>query len=324
MEYLKSLLANREAVTADTVIIYDLPVNPVSHINIDIEAALSAAYTPGTLANVGAIFDKVDVLFKGTSIVSLSGLDLMAYGAMRTRNFSPFLNRNVAVAAEEVFRFIIPFGRKLYNPLECFPAVRRGEFQLRLDYASSFTNITSLDATITTVELMGANPERFLKATTLSKTPVVGDNDIDLPLGNKICELLVFGTTVPTTTAKTASVDKLKLLVDNVEKFLHDVHWPELAYEFLKKLGANDTMWDHLHRENLAGAYTQNANTDKEAMSEELLRQYGMVDFDPLGDGQYYLETESAGRVWARVNAGDTNPIRIIPVEVIEVKAAAT
>lgn len=323
MEYLKSLLANREAVTADTVITYDLPVNPLSHVNIDVEAVLSAAFAPATLANVGAIFDKVEVIFKGTSIVALSGLDLMAYGSLMKGSFAPFLNRDSAVAAEEAFRFCIPFGRGLYNPGECFPAVRKGELQLRLDYASSFTNIASLDATITTVELMGATPARFLKATTLSKTPVVGDNDVDLPLGNKILGLLLFGTTVPTTTSKTTTIDKLKLLVDNVERYCHEIRWPELAYEFLMKLNIFKNTWDHQHRENTATAYTQNATTEEEGMAEEILRQYGFLDFDPLYDRSYLLGTEGVGRAWTRINAGDTNALRVIPIEVVELARAA-
>mgnify|MGYP001598309843 CR=1 FL=1 len=145
MEYLKSLLANREAVVADTVITYDLPVNPLSLIDIDIEAALSAAYTQVTMANLAAIFDRVEVLFKGSSVLSLSGADLLAYNAMVTGRFPPILNHAIGSASEQVARFRIPFGRYPYSGVECFPAVRRGELQLRLDYASAWIRKTGMD-----------------------------------------------------------------------------------------------------------------------------------------------------------------------------------
>lgn len=323
MEYLKSMVANRDAVTADTVITYDLPVNPVSHIAVDIEAALAVAYTPATIANFGAIFDKVEILFKGSSIISLTGMDLLAYSALITGKPAFPINRNSAVLSEQTMRFLIPFGRGLYNPLECFPAVRRGEFTLKLDYAASFTNIGSLDATITAVELPGATPAGFLKCTSISKTPIVGDNDVDLPIGNPIIGIEVFSTTVPTTTAKTTTVDKTKLLVDNVEHYLHDVRWPELREEFKRRANLADSRVDHTHRSDLAAAYTQFQATDEMNFTENWGREYGYIDFDPLNDGSFALLTEGKSRVWLKINAGDTNVLRINPIELIKVAPGA-
>jgi len=322
MEFLKSILANREAVTADTVVTYDLPVNPLSAINIDVELKLSTAFTAATKANIAAIFDKAEVIFKGTSIVSLNGADLLAYNAMITGRDFPILNRDLATASEQVARFRIPFGRYPFSQVECFPAVRRGELQLKLDYASSFTAIESLDLTITTIELMGASPKQFLKATTLSKTPVVGDNDVDLPMGNKLLSLLLFGTTVPLTTAKTSTIDLVKLLVDNVETYLHQIRWPELNFAVYEVLGMNDTLFDHTHRENTATAYTQNATTAGKNLADQFFHQYGLIDFDPLRNDAYLFDTAGKGRIWVRVTAGDTGALRIIPVEIIELGAA--
>lgn len=305
------------------MITYDLPVNPLSHINIDIELALSAGYTQATMANLGAIFDKVDVLFKGSSVVSLSGADLLAYNAAVTNRFPPVLNRDNATASEQVARFRIPFGRYPFSGVECFPAVRRGELQLRLDYAASFTAMTSLDATITTIELLGAAPKQFLKATTISKTPVVGDNDIDLPIGNKMIGVLLFGTTFPLTTAKTTTIDKLKFLVDNVETYLHEVRWPELNFAMYDLLGRDNTHFDHTHRENTATAYTQNGETEDLNIKDQFLASYGYLDFDPLRNDRYLFDSAGKSRVWARITAGDTNVIRLIPVEIIELGGAA-
>jgi len=321
MEYLKSMLANRESVTADTVVTYDLPVNPLSFVDIDIEAALSAAYTQATLANLAAIFDRIEVLFKGTSMISLTGADLLAFSATLIGRFPPILNRLVSAASEIIARFRIPFGRYPYATVEAFPAVRKGELQLRLDYASAFTNITSLDAVITTCELPGATPKQFIKATTLSKTPVVGDNDIDLPLGNQILGLLIYSATVPAGAAKTTTVDKTKLLVENVEKYLHEVRWAVLNQRVYEILGKDTTDFDHTHRENVAGAYAQNAETEERTIIDQFLANYGLVDFDPLRNDAYLLETADRSRIWLRINAGDTGAIRVVPMEIIKVAA---
>lgn len=314
-EFLKSLLANREAVTADTVITYDLPVNPLSVVSVDIEAKQSVADAPATQANIGAIFDKVEVIFKGTSIVSLSGLDLLAYGQLLMGKRHPVINKRSEALSENVYRFPIPMGRFPYSRVECFPAVRRGELQLRLDYASSFTNIESLDATITTIENMGAAPKQFLKCTTLSKTPVVGDNDVDLPLGNKIAGLILFSATVPLTTAKTTTVDLAKLLLDNVEHYFHQVRWPDLAYEFMRALGMDQPNHTHTHVET-AGT------TQEDSVEDAWFKQYGLMDFDPLRNDQFLLETAGLGRAWLRITAGDTGALRVLPIEIIELGAA--
>lgn len=313
-EFLKSLLANREAVVADTVVTYDLPVNPLSTIAIDIEAKQSAADAPPTAANIGAIFDKVEVVFKGTSIVSLSGADLLAYGALMMGKRFPIINKRSEAASEQVYRFLIPFGRFPYSRVECFPAVRRGELQLRLDYASAFTAIESLDAVITTVENMGAAPKQFMKCTTLSKTPVVGDNDVDLPQGNKLAGLILFSTTVPLTTVKTTTVDLAKLLLDNVEHYFHQVRWPDLAFEYMRAIGMDQPNHTHTHVETAA-------TTQEDSAEDAWFKQYGLMDFDPLRNDQFLCETQGLGRIWLRITAGDTNPLRVLPIEIIELGA---
>lgn len=323
MEYLKSLLTNRKTINVATVESLDLPVNPVSHIDIDLEGVLNTAYTQATIANFGAVFTRLEVLYKGTSIVSLSGMDLIAYCAALQGSFAPVINRLLSAASVMVCRIRIPFGRYCYDPEECFPAVRRGDLVLRITYAGSLTNLASVTHTITTTELMGATPKQFMKATSIAVTPVVGDNDVDLPLGNKVAGLVMFSTTVPAGTASTTSVDLVKILRDNVEHYMHQVRWPVLNQKFYEMLGWNQASIDHIHRENTATAYTQNANTTEKVHSEEPFSQYGYIDFDPLKNNTYLMDTAGAGRIWLRITGGDTNVLRVIPIEIIEVPAAA-
>lgn len=80
-------------------------------------------------------------------------------------------------------------------------------------------------------------------------------------------------------------------------------------------------MLDHKHRENAASAYVANAETNNQQSHEEPLSQFGFIDFDPLRNDAYFLDTVGAGRIWLRITGGDTNPIRVVPIELIEVPA---
>lgn len=322
MKYLKSLLSNRRAIVAGTVETIDLPVNPVSHIDIDLEATLAAAFTQAQVADFAGALAFIEVLYKGTSVVAMTGMDLLAYTAGLWGKYSPIDNRDLLVASQQAFRFRIPFGRFPYSGVECFPSVRRGDLQLRITYAAAFANIVTLFHTITTTELPGATPKQFLKATTLALTPVVGDNDVDLPIGNRIYGMVCFSTTVPAGVAIVTSLDLVKLLRDNVEEYYHQVRWPILHQTLYEKLGWKTPEVDHAHYSNLAVGYVQFANTDLEVLREEPFAQYGFMDFDPLRDDSYFLDTVGAGRIWLRITAGDANPIRVLPIELIEVPAA--
>lgn len=323
MEFLKSLVAKRETVTAATVVVYDLPVNPLSHLDLDFELTLSAAYTQATLANIAAMITKLEVIFKGSSVIALSGADLWAYNAVLCGRFLPVLNRDLTVASIMLPRFRVPFGRYPFDGNECFPAVRRSELQLRITYAASFTAFATPVITITSTELLGAAPKQFMKATTLSKTPVVGDNDIDIPIGNKLLGLLGFSTTVHAGTAIVASMEAVKLLVDNIEHYYTDVRWPDLNQRIYEILGRDTTDFDHTHRENTATAYTQNGETKNKDIGDQFLANYGYLDFDPLRDNSYLFDTAGKSRVNLRVTAGDTNALRVIPIEIIQIGAAA-
>lgn len=322
MKFLKSLLSNRRAIVAGTVETIDLPVNPVSHIDIDIEATLAAAGVQATIANWAAALAFIEVLYKGTSVVAMTGADLLAYTASLWGRFAPIINRDRLVAAVQAFRFRIPFGRYPYSGVECFPSVRRGDLQLRITYQAAFVNLVTLAHTITTTELPGATPKQFLKGTTLALTPVVGDNDIDLPIGNRIYGMVCFSTTVPAGVAVVTSFDLVKLLRDNTEEFFHQVRWPCLNQKLYERIGCMGPDVDHIHHFDLAAVPAVGAPTFEEDTREEPFAHYGFMDFDPLRDDSYFLDTVGAGRIWLRVTAGDANPIRVLPMELIEVPAA--
>jgi hypothetical protein len=299
---------------------YDLPVNPLSHILF----TLKGLNETGTmtdhvlLAGMLAAITNLSVEFKGTSIFSGSGKDLaILFQAMLGVRVGQCNN----VKTDEdvrMFTLTLPFGRKLFNPDECFPASKRGDLRMIIDYAAAQTAFTDLYAQIETVELPGATPKGFIKATTISKTLVSGvGNDIDLPMGNPILGILLFGTTTPTGSSYAATIDKVKCLVDNVESHFSEVNWETLHGEFMGKFPVGSQNDEHIHRGNFTT--TVEGDTGFAQDDASMLEKYALLDFDPTGDDKFMLVTEGKSRVHLRVTGGAADAARFMPVELIGV-----
>jgi hypothetical protein len=287
---------------ADGTYTYDLPVHPVSHLILTIKAL--NVTNEATLAEILAMVSKVQVSYLGQSIVDISAADLFALSSY-VYGHEPFLENRVADDnGTRYISLIVPFSRRLYDPSEGFPATKRGEFQVNLtvDIANSGADglIIQLDACC----MLGASPAAYLKSTTLTKTPAAtGENDVDLPIGHKVKGLLVYSTTVPATTAWTTSADMLTVLLNDLET------------------GYIGNYWETLH-----GQLLQRASYDgghAAAAGDSALVHYAMLDFDPADKNDHLLETSGASNFKLRITAGDTNAIRIIPMQLVEGLPAA-
>ena len=324
-KFLRQVLVQDETMAVSTVRTDDLPVNPLSMVLITVKMLNDT----GTLANFSLIENilaqiaKVEILYKGSAIVSGSLADLarmngilIGRGPMQLRASSTNNDmRGVTIP--------ILLGRRPFWPEECFPAVRRGELQLQTTSSAAQTGVDTLILQIETVELLDAKPTRFLKYTTISKTPsATGDHDVDLPLGNKIAGTLLFGTTVPTAASYNASIGQLRLLVDNVEQYYARTNWETLHNELQRRVGESPSSAVHQHVSDVAAAYTQFQATQNNNSNVGWFDSYAFLDFDPLGDSSYLLETAGRARIHLRINADVADAIRVIPAELIDVAAA--
>lgn len=219
-EFIHSVMKQNESVSASDVKTDDLPVNPLSFILLTLKFAQNLANTQAVIANILGLMTKIEVLYKGSSEFSMSATDAFASGRYLLNFESWGVNANGADNELRSFTWLIPFGRALYNPIECYPASRRGELQLQVTFNSSFTNIDGVTYQVETVELPDANPERFLRQTTLSRTPTAtGDVEIDLPIGNRISDIILWGTTVPSGATATRTITDIKIKANNVERY---------------------------------------------------------------------------------------------------------
>lgn len=320
-EFLRSVLAQDETIVVSSTVTYDLPVNPLSHILFTLKFANDTA-TIGNydvLAAALAQISNIEVLFKGSAIISASLTDLAVLAA-RMFKWGPG-QLNLAETDNDVRAVTVPilFGRKPFMQDECFPAVRRGELQLRVTYAAAQTGIDTPIAQIETVELLDAAPTRFLKYTTISKTPsATGWHDVDVPIGNKVLGALFFGTSVPTGASYNSSFGQTKLLVDNVESYYAEANWETLHNELMHHIDWR--YYEHFHSVDAAGVGREDTLGQQEDAS--LIDNYAVLDFDPMKDSEWLLETDGRSRVHLRINADVADAIRVIPIEIVELAAA--
>ncbi len=317
MEFIHSVLAQNEAVVAGTVVSYDLPVNPLSHIlhTLKYTRTDAAADTEPTFAETLALIDKVEVLYKGSAIFSMSGADAVAAGLLVCGFESWGLNYLGTAVEECSFTFLVPLTRVLYSERECFPRSTRGELILQVTYGA-LTGATVVKAQIETVELPDASPEQYLRMTTLSFTPAVaGEHDIELPIGNPISELVLYGETKPAGVVDEVSLSFIQILIDNYRRFYSHANF-ETVHNMAGRMRCPPGYWmAHTHwLEALASL------TGVQFPGNHLLSHYVHVPFDIFGDGRYTLETAGKSDVILRIyvdTAGEDKKIRVIPCEIV-------
>jgi len=319
MEFIQSIQAHDEAITLGTVVTYDLPVNPLSHILLTLKGArLDTAVTdvPPPLGLVATI-DRIEVLYKGSAVYSLSGVDCFAASLLVNRFETWGVNAVDSENAEWAQTMLVPLTRVLYSPVECFPRTTRGELVLQLTYAAANAEFDDLRLQIETVELPDATPSRFIKQTTLSATPTANvPFDVSLPIGNPISELVIWQHQIQLDDSDTAGLDKLEILIDNKNHF-----YPESFIEVLQNMTGRmrcpPGYWGgHTHK--LMGAtFSQGDQTSAPKPENHPIGCYLHMPFDIFRDGGYALQTAGASDVTLRMEVAAFGAFRIIPVEVV-------
>ena len=318
MEFIHSVLAHDEAVAVGTVISYDLPVNPLSHTLVTIKYAQNVANDKLLFSNVLAIISKIEVLYKGSAVFSMSGLDAYACGLLVNRFESWSMNEDGNDDDERAITILVPHTRTLYSPTECYPRTTRGELILQITYAAAFTNIDTTFAQIETVEIPNAAPEQFIKMTTLARTPTAtGQLDIELPIGNEISELVLWGETIPAADADTSTLDKLEILVDNINHFYAESNIETIHNMAGRMFAAPGYHGFHVHRLT-AAAFAQWDDTSPVIPADHVIAHHLHLPFDIFRDGRFALQTAGKSDVIVRIDAGDTGDIRVIPVEIVK------
>jgi hypothetical protein len=321
----RTIIRQEQAFAAgDAAITDNLPVNPLSFVDVTIRGAAAAALTLPTYAQMLGVLSRIEVLFKGSSIISVSPADLFFLQSVN-RWLRGVAQPHADTGADRwAITLRVSFSRMPYWIKEGFPASRAGELQIRYTPAAAFVGVQTPSLNVETEEILDGTFANYLKYTTISRTPpATGESDVDLPIGNDISGVLLFGTTVPTGTAVTASMREVRLLIDNQEALVPRTRWDTLHQQALEFSTPGQWLLEHVHRL-AAGAPAGDALVEAaQQTGVHIFANYGWLTFDPLLDDAYLFHTNGRSQVKLRINADVADAQRIVPVELIKVGGAA-
>jgi len=277
---------------------FDLPVNPVSFLLLHVRA--EAGVSPPDFQQLFGHLNLIEVKFKGTQIVAMSGVDLVRMAMAILGKGLNIENYNAASPALVSFTVPILFGRNPYMEQECFPATRRGEFTIGINRSVVLTNIANPVFSIEAVQLLEATPVQFLKMVSLSRNILAGDADFELPIGNPFIGLQVFSPTAMGNAPISETIRRMRLMFDNVEYDYADTAFDvSRALTFLRGADRNDYF-------GFPSAF----------------RNYSYLDFDPLRDDKYIVETEGRASVRLRFQPDVAGLVRVTPLELVRLPGA--
>ena len=304
----------------------DLPVNPLSAIVITLKYLNNTA-APADYSAISAAlakFTSFNVRYRGATIFDALSDDMVVLAAGLQKWLPQTGQNNNTDNDVRALTSAICFGRRPYDPMECFPATRRGDLILQWIAGADPTGADNFLLHVETIELLDATPQRYLKTTRTARTMTLGDtNDVDLPIGNKLLGLLLKGATFPTGASRNASFSDVRLEVDNVEVMYSRSHWETLHGELGRWLNPAWGFVEHVHSVNAAAAGEEDT---KQAENDfTLQQQYAYMDLDPMYDGSYALDTQGAADVTLGVvsDVADAAASSVYPIELVEIAGAA-
>jgi hypothetical protein len=302
----------------------DLPVNPLSFLLLTIwlerpdEDAVSAHRL---LSDCFLAVSDLSIRHRGENIIQGSLADLTMAAALLT-GYTPWGTNIAGLGQRQSMTFLIPFSRVPYWHEEGFPATSRGQLRFFMTFADvSPGTATATDYAIEAVELIEDSPTRFLKYTTLTRTPLAtGRQRVPIPLGNQILGIVLFDGLTEITATEAFVWAKVKVMKDNVEQYYAESNAESLRFDVGNRIWGIGSRFGHMHASDGTAVPTGDELFD---INRPPL-QYHYLDFDPLRDGSFAMETQGAGALDIDMNVDSIagTPIaRYLPIELIQVGA---
>lgn len=327
--YLRSIVSPFQTLTASADITpVDLPVNPLSGLILTLQGTQVAETAAGLYSTRFDFLNAITALsvrHKGENIIQGSLLDLAIVNARVAGTHPSLVKARDTVAVVRSLSVPLWFTRVPYWHEEAFPATTRGNLQLGMAAGALPASFSAMSWQLEAIELIEDDPKSYLKYVTNARAlTTTGQFDAPLPIGNPLLGILLFDPEPITTVGAVYSWGQVKLLVDNVEQYFPLSDWESLVSNMWQGKAQYDKLFDHRHSENLAAAYAQFANSgpDKYDLDDSPAR-WGWLDFDPLQDGSYALETAGHADIKLRgfADTGATaGTVRYLPVEHRSVK----
>lgn len=299
----------------------DLPVNPLSRLWLTLfieEPAQQVTNAWTLLSDFYAAIGDLSVRHKGEMIIQGSLADVMMLNGLVTQAW-PFGTHLSGIGNNKSMTFPLSFSRQPYWHNEAFPATSRGNLRFHMNVLDVTPGTgTALQFAIEALELIEDDPKQYLKYTTNTRVlAATGRQRVPLPIGNELVGCLLFDPATEITTAEAFAWGKVKVMVDNVEQYYAESNWESLRQSLAERglLGMNDL--GHVHGHAAADTVTG----DEQVRRNEPPHQYAYLDFDPLKDDSYLLETAGHADVELDLNSDvSAGTARYLPVELVRVR----
>jgi hypothetical protein len=315
-EFRHSVALTEYTPAADETKQVDLGTDPMSHLILRLSCLNNGANTKATLAQILGALEVFEILYKGSAIISVNGADLYALSTLLRRAEPWQINEINTDDAVRTLILTIPFGRKIFDPLECYPETKKGDLVCSMKVDIADTGYDGLILHLEQVELPGAAPKQHLKYTQKVITPAAtGEYNVDLPRGNKYAGILFFGTTVPTGTAWTTTLNDFSLLLNNENKFYVKTFWEILHGAMMNRISPAKAWSEAIHRTNTDSTYDQNSDTGANETVDSDLENYALMDFSPNNEDDFLIDSAALNSLAVKPTAGDTSAARCIPIE---------
>ncbi len=317
--YLRSIVSDFQTLTASADITpVDLPVNPLSHLILTLRHTKNVAAQATNLGNVMRAMlnqiSEVSVRHRGENIIQGSLLDLVIVNGLIT-GVTPSVGEIAQADNEEQFvSAILSFGRRPYDPKEAFPATQRGNLRFHMTAGAISSLYDAAQWGLEAVELVEDTPTHFLKYTTSQRTlTATGRQRMPLPIGNDILGVMLFDPSDETDSTNSYAFGKIKIMRDNVEQYYAESNWESLRETMGRKIPGYHLRFGHIHAQ---AATDTNVGQEQETTADQPPLQYGYLDFDPLGDGYYALDSRGASALDLDLNSDvSSGTVRIMPLE---------
>ncbi|KKN21893.1 hypothetical protein LCGC14_0920790 [marine sediment metagenome] len=332
LRYLRSIVSDFQTLTASTEITpIDLPVNPLSHLILTLALTkATAAIATGLGRLMLPIIDQItdlSIRHRGENIIQGRLLDLVIMNSMMT-GIPPAVGESGQADNQVQFvSMVLSLSRMPYWHNEAFPATQRGNLRFHMTAGAISSLYDAAQWSLEAVELIEDEPTRFMKYTTQTRTiAATGRQRIPLPIGNEILGILCFDPANETDATISYAFGKVKLMKDNVEQYFAESNWESIRESTTRRLANYGGLWGHRHAfANPDTSGDTDTGEEQHVNADVPPLQYGYLDFDPLKDGSYSLETRGAASLDLDISAdvAGNAVVRVMPLEMVPVPGAA-
>lgn len=322
MQYTQSEIIKAQALTASTTYPFDLGIQGISYLWMEIEAQQNAAHTIEQPDDLFSCISNITVSNGGQAIVSGRAKDLARLGSIIAGVPYRFTAASDATSAEAAVSFILPFGRRIFDPTEGLPQTKRGMLQVAVTAAAAFTPVKLPHVTIHQVEVPGNSFRRYNKYTQRTATPsATGLYDFPLPIGNYLRGVFAAGSTAYRNEASQGTYQQTILMVNNAETYWTGGISGHANHIARTRMPEDATTQVASKLENTAAMYAQNALTDAgltATVPREAFNAY--LDLDPLRDDVYTLDTNGLNLLSLRLDMAIAEQAWVLAYESVAIR----